>query len=392
MVTRYNERSWAIDLISEINRICGKRTRPIMRAGGESTISTEEGSLFPDVLLFARDPADAILQGWELKMPDTSITDSTLYEKARTKARALRLNSFLLWNVKTAQLYTSADLTEYTAIRTWNVSGVDSREQVLPAREGWVRTLEQILDDLNDLFEKGVIEGRRFIESFSEHILVDSILENVPAVSKALRDEARINAAFDAEVRQWWLTVKSEYHGEKVPWEVLAKSNILSLINKFVFAHVLKVYHTSAGQVDEITGASSLQDALSIFGDISGRCDFWPVFQPTLGQTALTPKTWSQIVQLNQLLSQLRFPQIGQDLLGRLLEGAVEAAKRKISGQYVTPAPVAELLVRLTLRNKEDAFYDPFCGTGTIARAAYEMKLAYGIDPAQAIDKVWASD
>jgi hypothetical protein len=49
---KYNERAWAIDVISEINAYCSQHIRAIKRAGGEYTIAGEEKRLFPDILLF----------------------------------------------------------------------------------------------------------------------------------------------------------------------------------------------------------------------------------------------------------------------------------------------------------------------------------------------------
>ena len=48
----YNERSWAIDVIGCIKTYLDKKNKTIQDAGGEQTLSTEGGSLFPDVLLF----------------------------------------------------------------------------------------------------------------------------------------------------------------------------------------------------------------------------------------------------------------------------------------------------------------------------------------------------
>jgi len=68
----YNERSWAIDLITEINAYSSSRSRAIARAGGEHTLSGEDTAtnLFPDVLLFGDPSGNLIRHGWELKMPD----------------------------------------------------------------------------------------------------------------------------------------------------------------------------------------------------------------------------------------------------------------------------------------------------------------------------------
>jgi len=72
----YNERSWAIDVISEINLHIQNKSWHFKGAGGESTIKNDSKSLFPDVLLFKDQLKNIILQGWELKMPDTAINDA----------------------------------------------------------------------------------------------------------------------------------------------------------------------------------------------------------------------------------------------------------------------------------------------------------------------------
>lgn len=46
----YNERSWAIDLIGYLKQLSSDTNRSIKDAGGEQTIQTEGGSLFPVVL------------------------------------------------------------------------------------------------------------------------------------------------------------------------------------------------------------------------------------------------------------------------------------------------------------------------------------------------------
>lgn len=46
----YNERSWAIDVISEINIYIQNKGWHFKGAGGESTIKDDKKSLFPDVL------------------------------------------------------------------------------------------------------------------------------------------------------------------------------------------------------------------------------------------------------------------------------------------------------------------------------------------------------
>jgi hypothetical protein len=65
----YNERAWAIDLISEINAYCTRQQRKIRRGGGERTLRGGRVTRFPDVLLFDNAAGGSVLHGWELKFP-----------------------------------------------------------------------------------------------------------------------------------------------------------------------------------------------------------------------------------------------------------------------------------------------------------------------------------
>jgi len=51
-IIRRNERSWAIVIISEIRTMLKGLNLKIKSAGGESTLSVNKKSMFPDVLLY----------------------------------------------------------------------------------------------------------------------------------------------------------------------------------------------------------------------------------------------------------------------------------------------------------------------------------------------------
>ena len=114
----YNERSWVIDLISEINLVSSNRTTFQFRATGEQTLTTSDGKLFPDLIL--QDENLNVIQGWECKFPDTSILDDDLLSNAKIKAETLNLESFLVWNVKEACLYLkNNDSGEFEPKKNW---------------------------------------------------------------------------------------------------------------------------------------------------------------------------------------------------------------------------------------------------------------------------------
>lgn len=121
-VVRRNERSWAIEIISQINGMLKRLNIRIRKAGGESTLSVNKKSMFPDVLLYADEAQMKILQGWELKMPDVLITDEAFIKDAARKAEALGLNSFVLWNFTYGKLYTRDEDGEFTEKKTWDAT------------------------------------------------------------------------------------------------------------------------------------------------------------------------------------------------------------------------------------------------------------------------------
>ena len=93
---QYHERSWTIDLISEINKTLSPGDI-VQRAGCEFSLGGAGQTLFPDLILFRNASNGSILQGWELKMQDTAIDDEELLQNATEKANRLGRNSFLVW-------------------------------------------------------------------------------------------------------------------------------------------------------------------------------------------------------------------------------------------------------------------------------------------------------
>ncbi len=386
----YNERSWAIDLITEINLYTSKNNKTINRAGGETTINTGKRRLFPDVLLYGEN--SEILMGWELKMPDTPITDNEFIENAILKADILGVNSFLLWNVGIAVLYIKKE-NNFVPIKTWDSlkSVAKKRNEVEHLRKEWQNVLHQILKDLNGFFDNGEIEKKTFIESFKDGVIVEFILRNSEIVAKDLQKSARKDALFSAEANIWWRIAKLDYPKQN-QWEILSKVILVNWINKFLFAHILISFFNPAKKVESINIQTSINESINLFKEISKECNFWNIFQPQLGEKYLNNETWLEIKQFNILLNDIELSSIGQELLQDLLQNIIYSSKRKIAGQYATPMFLARFISSLTMLNKELSLHDPCCGTGTIARAVYDLKKESGIIPQKALRSIFCSD
>lgn len=390
----YNERSWAIDLIGHIKSLATANNRSIKDAGGEQTVRVDGGSLFPDVLLFGDRETARILQGWELKMPDTSISDGEFLHNAKIKADALGLDSFVLWNVSHAQLYIRNRVTNnFERSQVWNtLADITTRSTVLQNRERWEALATEIFNYLNDLFDRGELEGRPFVEAYRSGGVTSLILENAPGVKDAIVDTMRRNSVFRSNVIVWWNNYRAEYWG-KDKEQVLAKVVISNWIGKLLFAHILRETDMRAQSVSTISDDTSPSQALLIFQQLSEDCNFWTIFSDSLGLSEITDRAWSQLKQFNRLLADLRLGAVDQAQLSGILEATVEVATRKLRGQYPTPIELARLLVKVCMRNVvDDRLLDPCCGSGTIVRAALEQKLLNGVSSENASKAVFVSD
>ncbi|MHB8278624.1 MAG: N-6 DNA methylase [Candidatus Humimicrobiaceae bacterium] len=333
-----------------------------------------------------------ILMGWELKMPDTQVTDKEFIENAVLKANILGLNSFLLWNVGVAVLYAKRG-NGFQPLKTWNSlkSIATKREEVVGLKKEWRKLLHDVLKDLNNFFDDGEIEKKTFIKSFKDSTIIDFILRNSKSVANDLQKSARLDIKFSAEANIWWRVSKLDYPKQN-QWEILSNIILVNWINKFLFAHILIAFFDPAKRVEAINANTSVEDAINVFQQISAECNFWNIFQPQLGEKYLNDEVWSEIQQLNTLLNDIELSSIGQELLQDLLQNIIYSSKRKVAGQYTTPMFLARLLTGLTMSNLEQSLHDPCCGTGTIARAAYDLKKESGIESKKALESIFSSD
>lgn len=388
----YNERSWAIDLISDINIWAGSKDVEIKHAGGESTLREGKTSFFPDVLLFGDENSGRVLQGWELKMPDTDINDNELIKNAKTKAQILGLNSFLVWNVTTARLYKIEDTDALTVVNAWNdLNHIKNRDEVKANYASIKSLLEKILEEINQFIQSGEFKSTSVLEVLSSQDVSQLVNRNVASYAENILSASNSNIDLQNEVNLWWRYAKSDYPQQEDKFLVLARNNLLYLVNKFLFAHVLKSYRKEALVINELNHSTSLKQGLDIFKELSQKVDFWNVFQTMPFENHITDKVWSDLIDFNEFLVNFKFDAIDKGILHDLIGHTVYKNKRKFAGQFTTPPKLAELLVSLGMKDYRKHAYDPTCGSGTIARALYyKKKTKNGLE--SAITSTWCSD
>ena len=391
---RYNERAWAIDLISFINTHVTKADT-IQRAGGELTLSTEKENLFPDVLLFGDKSTGNLLQGWELKMPDTSVDDCEFVENAATKAKNLSLNSFVVWNAQTANLYMlDPKENKYLPYNEplFQNHAIQTREDVENRRDLWEEGALIILKKLNTFFVSGKIFGVSPEAMFSNESFVNQVLSCQSGVKAFIEERMVSDHLFDARVKSWWKYVKKEYPGYNSPSGPLAYCVLLRWFNRFVFSNIMKAYNIPLKDIEKIKKETSIEYALEFFCKISQSSDFWNVLGPADFDEMIPDYVWQVLTSFNSFLRQFEFAQIDKSVLQGILKSVVLTSIKKAAGIYITPYELARLLVSLALADKNGASIDPFCGTGTIVKAILDVKSDNNIPGYHAVRTTWACD
>lgn len=390
-----NERSWAAEVISQINAYSAIRQLEIRRAGGEHTLKQlGSTSLFPDVLLFGGEDGSRVRHGWELKYPDTPVDDPATVQNAIRKAERLGVNSFLIWNVIDAHLYVKDSAGHFFVEKTWGPLPGKVREHVAGLRTEWVALLEDILEDLNRFFALGTLQSASpaFLQ---ETFFSDFLNEYCGVTSDSLRQAANRDAKVEAEFNLWWHS-SSEYlkQGKPQPLDftILAQTVLVGWINRLLFCHYLKGFRQESRAVDTIAGDMSLDKGISVLDSISSRCDFMQVFRREAGAHLIPEEAWEGLKGLNAFLTDFAVDGIPQTTLRLALEGALNAAKRKVRGQYTTPEPLADLVVAIGMEDRTGALLDPCSGTGTIPKAALLARVSRGQSHATALAAIWASD
>lgn len=387
-----NERSWAINLISSINRFADKNDLIVNNAGGESTISTGKQRMFPDLILYGDSEQTIFLQGWELKMPDTLITDDTFIKDAQRKAMNLGLNSTVIWNFTSAVLYVF-ESGNWIVKKSWNDnSHIQSRKDVIEYQKDWELTLEKIILQVNEFLITGEIISQK-IDKVVTDSLMANIIENCKGnLGKKIKTESRNNRVVEAYVLHWWESAKIEYsNDEQDPYIAYSKMLILNWLNKILFAHLIKAYQTSARIVDNVSEDEEIDSVIEIFEEITDKCDFYNIFCKIEYSELIDSYTWGEILEYNSLLKSMKIDEIDQTQIQDILENSVASSKRLIRGQFTTPKVLAEILCNITMLDTEKDFMDCCCGTGTIAKAGLNIKTDRN-SVEHSLSTTWASD
>lgn len=389
-----NERSWAIFIITEIKSMLDSADLKIKSVGGKSTLSTNKKKMFPDVLLYGDNAQTRILQGWELKMPDVLITDEELIADATRKARALKLNSFVIWNFTYGKLYVEDPDGNFIERKIW--TGTDyivTREDVMTYKEEWIPIIKDIVLTVNEYLRNGIVLTSAIESTISEGLITELIEKNKDMVAEQLESESATNMIMERKLNVWWKGYSENYQKDKDKvYSEYAKNILLNWTNRITFSNIIKRFHNCAYDIEKIDYSVETDQGNIIIDGIIKKGDFFHILNKIEYNECIPKDTWIDIVDYNQFLISNHIEHIDQSVLQDILEKTVSTVKREIRGQYATPYKLANILCQLTVENWEGNCADFCAGTGTIAKAILKNKERRLKNKLKEYQTTWISD
>ncbi|MDR3365883.1 MAG: N-6 DNA methylase [Prevotellaceae bacterium] len=415
MSIKRNERDWAGQLISWIKSAIESGTTVFEDATNDTGIKTESGKTkFPDILLFTDKISGIILNGWELKFPDTAVDDEAMLENALEKAQKLKADSFVTWNGAQAVIwkinagdYSVESLTkikEYSKERTITVRDDLADPIKFGQNEPFLRhRANELLYDLEQLYLKGKLKSAINITGNIIEAVYKASYVIIPQFQAAIIARKGSNSDFRKEFNQWKIYEKSTLKilasssrraETVVPEQVLAKFTFYNLIGKILF--YITLCENLRGELDniDVKKASSIKATLFSYFDKAKVIDYQAIFKPYFTDNIeYSDATSNALLILIQVFTQFDLRVLPTEVIGNVLENLVPKEEKQKFGQYFTPETLANLVAFPTVQTNQDYLFDPTSGTGTFLNAFYIILNYHGNKcHSELLNHIWGND
>jgi len=169
--------------------------------------------------------------------------------------------------------------------------------------------------------------------------------------------------------------------GYKPTPKELAREMAYVLLNKVVFYKVLERYY-SMPKLESLYEKgiaqtcnmylSNLRELFDKAVQFSG--DFEAIFKTGIYDAIDFVESEEVLNALDWLIGLIDHYEIERlgDIVGFIYEELIPPEERHLLGQFYTPRPIAELIVKWCIRSPDDKILDPGCGSGTFLVEAYK--------------------
>ncbi|MED7681230.1 N-6 DNA methylase [Enterococcus faecalis] len=399
-----NERSEAIELIKESQKIFDNRDLVFKQATGEQSLKRSGGhdqranTLFPDILYYEDELQTKVALGWELKMPDTDINDKELFSNAVDKADRLKTNAFVLWNFKQVVVYYRSNEGSWMTSKRWDdLKDNTTRQDVIRNRNSWKALLLEVIVHLNELFREKIVSVVPVLSS-AETIAED--IANKYSAELAQYYKELGNRPLLIEIKRWYETELLEFSSKLVEdvseqemTRMFAKNILINWVNRIIFSNLLKSQHNSIYNalgflLDESSNFNQIAEA---FNEATKSSDFYSILHCDPTSEILSDSSQSVLREYASFLNEKQFDDLDQKEFQTTLESIVDVSKRELMGLYTTPKLLAKFLVKSSIKSTDSKVIDPCVGSGTIISTTMNL-IAKSKGDRFAHDNIWASD
>ncbi|MCQ4448725.1 MAG: N-6 DNA methylase [Sulfolobales archaeon] len=204
-----------------------------------------------------------------------------------------------------------------------------------------------------------------------------------PFIEQAIAEKGRFKDSIASMLEEY--RKKTGYNPTP---QQLAREMAYVLLNKILFYKVLEHYYNlpRLGPLYKEGDVKTCSEYLKRLREYFVKAvevtrDFQPVFETGIydevdlveNEGVLKAIDW-----LINLVEKYKIERLG-DVIGFIYEDLIPGEERHQLGQFYTPKPIAELIVKWSVRSPDDKVLDPGCGSGTFLVEAYrrlaELKL-----------------
>jgi len=383
-----NEREFSGQVVTWLNEAISQGSYPFEIASSEASLkvsSTETN--FPDIQIWLNRKAGVSSCGWELKMPDTPADDKTLLENAAKKARAMKADYFVTWNMRDAIIWRTPNWIEKVShehrLKTYpsilpvteaNDLWVASKKELLKSRS------REILYDLSILHRDGHLHLVDVDSTFFVHILTEAAKTLVPHIHQSLVAKMGKDKKFREALFDWAIKQAITNYDDPAFYETVSRQVIYRLIGKVLFYLTLRRFRSDlpAMHLKDID-PSRIDKKLKEYFELARQIDYQAVFEEDFTDNIPIPVAVVEpLTMLIEDLNRFSFSHMPQDVVGNVFEKLIPPDERHALGQYFTREELVDIINAFCIQSKDAKVLDPTCGTGTFLIRGYDRLKTLG--------------
>jgi hypothetical protein len=401
---RSNELEFMSRLASWLNEFLQSGSFPFKEVTSNTSIKTGESKTrFPDIQIWLNRERGEGFAGWELKTPITPADDPDLLENAAEKARALKANYFVTWNMRDAVIWRTPHDGEKVSAEC-RFKTYPCLHRVQRPDDLWVASIKEllksrardILHDLSTIHRDGHLHLIDIDTVYFVNRLAEAVNTLKPSFRDALIKEEGENPAFRKGLEIWAVKQGIAAHNKiEAFYDQVTRQKLYRLFAKIIFYLTLTRFNFNIPKLDiRDISYEKLLSRLDEYFEAARNVDYQAVFEEDFIDRAPFPKDGAEALSnFVDDLNRFNFSRMPHDVVGNVFERLIPPEERHTLGQYFTNENLVDLIIAFCVRTKHSTVLDPTCGTGTFLIRAYDRLNNFGLkDHTELLSRIWGID